>query len=217
MNKNVMLIGAVIVVLLILAGGFFVLNKNKAPVSSKTTPKATENNVISSISDALSKSMSLKCEYTTPSGTKTVVYIKNGMVRSEVKGATASVSGNSIIRDNKIYYWNVSSGFVIKIPQISTTPAAGKDATGMQSTLAALEQYKNYCKKAAIDDSEFVLPADVKFQDMSTMMPSGVLPSGKVPTPDVANRSSTPAQPAPTGMSKQQIEEMMKKYQNPSQ
>ena len=101
------------------------------------------------------------------------------------------------------------------MPEITVTPGAGSATSAPnqgQQTLSSLEQYKNSCKPAAISDSEFDLPKDVKFQDLSKMMPSGGAMMQKTTTP-----SASGTQTAPTGMSKQQIEDMMKKYVTPTQ
>lgn len=203
MNKKPLIIVAVVIVLIFLGvGGYLMLGKNGNQTSklpSNAKEESTDSNAITSIQDALSKSMSLECTYSTPEGVSVVAHIKNGMVRSDITGKTAQETSSVIIKDKKMYYWNSQGGFVTEIPDISVTPAAGQDkVTNADSTLTALEQYKNYCKNASVSDSLFVLPTGVKFQDMSSMMkPSGVV--------------------VPSGADKAQYEEMMKKYANPTQ
>ena len=199
-----MIVAAIVVVALLALGGFFFLNKNNTAMQTPSMEeKQEESNVISSIQDAIMNNMSLECTYTSPEGTNVKAYIKSGKVRSEISGKTAAESSNAIIMDKKMYFWNAQGGFVMTIPEI--TPGATNPTPNQgQSTLDSLEQYKSSCKQANVSDSVFELPANVKFQDMSKMMPSGVMaPSG--------------SQTAPTGVSQQQIEEMMKKYQNSAQ
>lgn len=203
MNKN-LVIGLAVVVVLLLVGGFFFMSKNNK-MGQSTNLATNSANPISSIQDALAQHMSLQCDYTTPSGTKVVAYVKNGMIRSDVSGKNPEESGSTIIRDKKIYFWNSTSAMMMDMPDISVTPAAGQDkVTGNQTSLSALEQYKSYCKNAAVSDSLFVLPTGVKFQDTSSMMK--MMPSGiKVPTG------------SSNSMTQQQIQDAMKKYQTPSQ
>lgn len=204
-----MIIAAVIIVILLGVGGYMVLGKSKtAPSSSNTQTQKENTNAITSIQDAIAKSMTLTCDYTTPEGTTVKAYIKGGKIRSDVVGKTANDSGSAIIMGKKVYFWNAQGGFMMDMPDITVTPAKGQDTVENKgsSTLDALEQYKQYCKVGSVSDSLFVLPTGVKFQDMSQMMnayPSGtkVAPSGTMPS----------------GMSQEQIQEMMKKYQSPSQ
>lgn len=193
----IMVIVAAVIILGIV--GYVVMGKSKtAPAGIQNAPAAQqEGNVITSIKDALSKSMSLKCEYSDASGSKTTAYIKNGMVRADVAGETDS-AGSVIIKDKKMYFWNEQGGFMIDMPEMDVTPAPGSNTSQQQgqNTIADLEKYKDNCKTAVVADSLFTPPSDVKFQDMSKLMsPSGT-------------------KTAPTGtMNQGQIDEMMKKYQ----
>ena len=77
------LVPIVIVLLLLGVGGYFVLSSQKAkpPMMEQKTAGTTQQggNVFTSIKDAISKSLSLKCEYPNPSGKGGIVtnYIKN--------------------------------------------------------------------------------------------------------------------------------------------
>lgn len=198
-----MIAAAGIVVLILLGGGFLLLNKSKSTnvPNAAVSPKPTEGNVFSSIKDALTRSLSLECSFTTPSGVQTKAYIKNGKVRSDVTGKTPNETGSAIIMDKKMYFWNAQTAIMMELPDVSVTPAAGQDkVAGTQSTLTSLEQYKSYCHAATISDSLFVLPTGVKFQNMSSMMknmmPSGT-PSGAVPSnyqQMMQNATPSPAQ-----------------------
>lgn len=206
MNRNIIIAGVVVLVLILALAGFMTLSKGKQP-STNSAQNAEPQNVISSIQDMIAKGASLECNYTTSEGVKIASYIKNGMVRSDMTGKDTEQNGSTIVntKDKKVYYWNGKTGYVMVIPDLSVTPAAGQGGIGnTRSNLAELEQYKNYCKSQNVSDSHFVLPADVKFQDMSAMMPSKpVAPSG--------------SQAAPSGMNQQQIQEMMKRYTTPTQ
>jgi hypothetical protein len=211
MNKKLMIAAGII--LLLLVGGmaymmFFGSKKLGSPSSSNT-----DSGAFSSIQDALMKSISLECKYTSPEGLKTQAFIKNGMVRSEVKGETEEQSGSAIInaKEGKVYFWNSQGGFVMTMPDMSATPAEGQEMFGgAQSNLEALEQYKQHCNPAQVSDSHFVLPSDIEFKDMSQMMPSGVMaPSGV--------RSSGKPPAAPSGVNQQSMEELMKQYQQSAQ
>jgi len=196
MNRNVMIAVAIVAVLLLAGAAYFFAKSNvKAPsamVPSNSTP-TQETSAFSSIKDALMKSLSLQCNYTdSTTGTKTVAYVKNGMVRADITGSTETQTGNVIMKDNKMYYWNKTSAFMMAMPSI--TPGAQSTNQGA-NVMNSLEQYKQYCHTGAVDDSVFNLPTGVKFQDMSTVN-SG---AGKVPSSQQA-----------------QVQEILKKYNNPT-
>lgn len=213
MKQKLLIVVAVIVIILLGAVGSMLLSGNKKPAAPQTTMKKTEANPITSIQDAIAKNMSLECDYTSAAGTKIKAYIKNGKVKFEVTGKTPAESSTSVMMDKKIYFWGAQGGFMMTMPEITVTPAAG-NVTAVpnqgQQTLDALERYKNSCKQAAVSDSEFDLPKDVKFQDFSKMTPTGTMMPKT--TPSVSGTQNNP-----TGVTKQQVEEMMKKYVTPTQ
>ncbi len=171
MNK-ILIVG--VVVLLLVGGGAYVVMKSKSGggLPTITNPSGQTGSVFSSIKDALSKSLSLECSFTDDSGRQTKSYIKNGAVRADITASDPKESGSVIVKDNKIYFWNSEGGFLMALP--SGTPAAGQTGTGSQSSagdiLNTLEENKANCKPAVVADSLFIPPANVQFQDFSTMM-----------------------------------------------
>lgn len=171
-----------IVVGLLLVGGvgFAFLNKSKTSVPEAPTEKK-EGSVFTSIKDALSKSVSLECSFTDEAqGQKVTAFIKGGAVRSDFTGRTNSESGSAIIKDKKMYFWNMGKkeGMMIDIPDEKDTsaPADSSGADKSENILSSLEKYKNNCKAAVVADSLFTPPADVKFTNFSELMktPSGI-------------------------------------------
>lgn len=158
----------VLVVLFLLGiGGYFFMSSKGAKTS----------NVFTSIQDALSKSLSLKCLYKDEQGIQTTTYIKGGSVRVLMEGIKDKEQPSTIIlKDKKMYMWNEISktGFTYTITEPEVTPGTespkvdNKDA----SVLAGIEKYKDSCKTEVVADSFFVPPADVKFQDMSAFTES---------------------------------------------
>ncbi|HET9946830.1 MAG TPA: hypothetical protein VFQ63_02090 [Patescibacteria group bacterium] len=182
MNMKVAVIVGVVILALLGVSGYFLLSHNatKSLVNPTQSEKPKEASVFNSIQDALTKSLSLKCDYTT--GTMhNVAYIKNGQVRSDFSDSKdQSQSGSVIVKvsDKKVYFWNAQKmGFVFAMPDISKiTPGATSAGSpsgsqnSAQNMVGDLEQYKKYCQSATVDDSLFVVPTDVKFTDQSEMM-----------------------------------------------
>lgn len=180
-KRTLIIIIAVILLLLALGGGYFLLkgnkvsNPNEAQVAGVTPSPASEENVFTSIKDALSKSISLECSYDT-GGNKVNSYIKNGAVRTNIVSNNAQESGSIIIKDKKMYFWNGKTGFTMELPDINdlekiASNAANKNATSGKDMINDLEKYKDQCKPGVVSDDLFVPPADVKFTDFSQIMP----------------------------------------------
>lgn len=176
----------VLVVLILLVIGVFLYMKSKNPSSNATVggPAKTgeQTNVITSIKDALTKSVSLVCNYKDDSGKQTSVYIKAGSVRSIVTaGGDKTQPNNFILAGGKMYIWNDSTkaGFMytMKAPTTTVAPTTAS-VTGQvnnagdksQSYLAEIEKFKNDCKPGVVDSGLFAAPADVNFQDMDAIL-----------------------------------------------
>ena len=204
MSKN-LIISAVVVVILLGAGYMILGNKKSAPGASQTAaPTTTESSVISSIKDALAGGQSLQCNYADEDGRTTAAYIKNGMVRADMTASKPEESGSVIVKDKKVYFWNAQGGFMMEMTDemMEQGEKTAKESTQGQDTIANLEKYKESCKTATVDDSLFTPPANVKFQDMSSMI-KNAMPSG--------------TKAMPSGYDQKQVEELMKQYQAPSE
>lgn len=176
------------------------MKKAKIPPTTTQIPTSapTQNpSAFDSIKDALARSLSLECKFTDDAGRVTASFIKNGAIRSDITSSKASESGSVIIKDKKMYFWNKTSAITMEIPDVTVTPGAtGNQA---QDTLNSLEKYKQYCRAANVSDAIFTPPADVKFQDLSSMLKR--VPSGK----------------AVTSADQKKIEEAIKQYTTPTQ
>lgn len=198
----------VLVILLLLAGSAAAYYK-LALKSPQTATKTEEERggVFKTIQDALSRNLTLRCQFTSDDGMTTTAYVKMGQIRidSNVGKPTAA---SMIMKDKKVWYWQVAqkTGTVMTIPSVTVSPvptssvkqaatASGEDKGA--STLAMLEKFKDSCKVASVADSLFVPPADVKFTDASEMMKQ--IPSG-----------------IPSGMSQQDIQNVMQRYATPT-
>ena len=206
------LLPIIIVVILLLAGGagyYLFAQKSKAPSSSETAKQNT--NVFSSIQEALSKSLSLQCNFTDAQNRKTTAYIKAGAVRTDIIGNDPSQQYNTasvIIKDKKMYLWDVvkKQGIMMAVKEeqattptgsVQPSPTSSSSSQNAGNVMAMLEKYKQDCKPGVVSDSLFTPPTDVAFQDLSKMMvPTTVMPSG-----------------VPTGMNQQDVQKMMQQYQ----
>lgn len=168
-NKTII----IVIVLLILAlGAFFFLRKGDSKIAGTNN---SNGSVFTSIKDALSKDVSLICEFSDENGVSTKSYVKNGAVRvSSTGGAQTNQSSDVIIKDKKMYMWDLKTkqGFVYTIPEEEDSKV-GMTATEVNqsdSYLNMIEAYKDSCKVSTVSDSYFETPTDVEFQDMSKLL-----------------------------------------------
>ncbi|MCL4364575.1 hypothetical protein M1328_05055 [Patescibacteria group bacterium] len=188
----------VIILVLLGVGGYFYLKSKgmvpKAPIAMTGTSSA--GSVFTSIKDALSKSLSLKCTYKDEKGVETTTYLKNGAIRVVMTNTETNQPNNVIMKDKKMYMWDdaTKAGFVYAVTtpeNVSPVPteaisgtAQPEKSTGDQqqeSLLTQINKFKNACKPDVIADSMFAVPTDVKFQDMNALQNEMIKNLPKVP------------------------------------
>lgn len=211
-TKTIILTGLVVIVLLAVGGGFLFMGKNPTsntkPNETKKVAKENGGTIFSSIKDALSKSLSLTCDFTDEAGRVTKSYIKNGAVRANFSGKTPLESGSVIVKDKKMYLWTADKkGFTMELTDEQLSGKAATDsgttpnAAAQQSNiLASLEKYKNNCKAGVISDSMFVPPTDITFSDLSQLMKA--IPTMPKEIPGANGQNLSP----------EQLKEMMKQF-----
>ncbi len=180
----IVIILIVVGVVVVAAGAFFMMNKgNMGSMMSGS-------NAVTSIKDALTKSVSLECEYTDAQNVKAKYFIKNGAIRADMESSDPEQTGSMIMKDKAIYSWKGKEGFVMHLPESKDEGESidSKESSEADDVIKDLEAYKDKCKPSVVSDSLFNPPSDVDFQDMSKMM----------------NQS---------GMSDEELNEMMKQYQ----
>lgn len=174
-NKKTLLILGAISLLIIVAGVSY--TKIKSGKLGGNSSTSDSKGIFTSVKDALSKNLTLVCDFKDESGTSVKSYIKNGAVRVSTVGSTEAQSGDIIIKDKKMYMWDVKTktGFVYDIPdsessENKTSGLGGTEVVKSDAYLNMIDKYKDSCKVSAVEDSYFVAPADVKFQDMSKFL-----------------------------------------------
>lgn len=173
------LIPVIVILLLALGVGFFIFsNKTKTSqngIVSQNQQSGGQGNIITSIRDAMMKSMSLKCEYPDEKGNTVTTYIKGENVR--VMGFASEQNagqGQILMKDKKMYMWDKTKkqGTVIDL-NVKVTPGAEsttEQADQKEGTIEELEKYKDYCKTEAVADSLFEVPSGIEFVDFAKQM-----------------------------------------------
>jgi len=168
-NKNILIaVGVVILIAIIL---FISQGKTKPSNNTNNTLFKNENTqesngIIGSIKEAIANSMSFKCEYNIENN-KTIVYVKNKSIRIEGSWQAKSNTG-MIMKDNKLWTWDneKKEGMIMPL-----NPSQEENqGSSSEDIINGLEAQKQFCKVALVDDSMFIPPTDVKFQDLSQFM-----------------------------------------------
>ncbi len=169
MNKKIIIV--LVVTLLVVSS--IVLFKGQKTGSEVNNKNVANKNVFTSIKDAMSKDISLVCEFNDENGNSTKSYIKNGAVRITTDNES-SQEGEIIIKDKKMYMWDLKTkeGFVYDVPDNETenSTSGSNEINQSENYLSMIDKYKDSCNISTVEDSYFVAPKDVKFQDMNKFL-----------------------------------------------
>lgn len=161
-NKSKKSLIYLIAIVLICVVAAFIFSKSKSREGAGTSKNG---GVFSSIEDAITKSLSLKCEYKVGENT-TIAYVKGKNIR--IEGTWEGKSNSSaIMKDNKLWSWDSQKKEGIIFP-FDMTEGQEKGTTS-QSIIEGLENQKQFCKVSVFSDSMFDPPTDVKFQDLGNL------------------------------------------------
>lgn len=175
MKKQKILIIVGVGLLLALVVGAYLLKSKKTDNVNSVSDKESKS-VFTSVKDALSKNITLVCDFKDEQGASTKSYIKNGAVRVSTSDSSNS-SGEIIMKDKKMYMWDMKTkaGFIYEVEdsddsQSNQVGMTGSEVVKSEQYLDMIEKYKDSCKVATVEDSYFTPPTDVKFQDMSKFL-----------------------------------------------
>jgi len=182
-NRKPLLIGGAVLILLI-AGYFFLSPKGNSATRETTNTVASENQTETaktneagtSIQDLLSSSVSRRCAYTDSMGDQVVSYIKNGTIRSHSLDPVGKEEGDAIVKDGWVYVWEKERGEGFKM---TFDPNRDDKQTGDSNSYASfagtdfvkeLEKFQQSCVPATVSDTLFELPPGISFMDYSELM-----------------------------------------------
>ena len=137
------------------------------------------SSLITSIKDAFNHSATLRCDYLDENGNSTIAYIKDRKIfmEEDVKNPDQSTQNGQkidtvkgLILDDKMYLWSGTSdkGLIVdfKKPSAGNIPKMGdKEIHSTDDVIGKLEEKKERCKTATVDDSQFELPKDIQFMN----------------------------------------------------
>ncbi len=178
MSRQIQLvIAAVIVVLLILAGAFYVLGKSKKTQTETPASQATEapeSEQSGSIKSLLSMGKNVACDVSydmDQNKTSGKVYVSGGKMSGDFSITTAdgkTMDTHMIQDETYIYSWSslIPQGTKMKVEAAASPTAV---PSGQPASLNVDQQVKYKCSPWSVDSSKFTPPTNVKFMDFSAI------------------------------------------------
>jgi hypothetical protein len=169
----------IIAVVAVLAGGIAFTQINKPKTQSDQTagtdPSASTSAAAKgSINDLLSAGKSVTCEMSYPDGQGSgTVFVATPNFRGDfvVKAGGEEMVSHMIQSAGYAYVWTDAKGQVQGTKFKTDTLKSTSPAPGVQSQTADLNaQVDMKCSAWTVDNSKFVIPGDVKFTDVSSLV-----------------------------------------------
>ncbi len=183
MKNTPLIIGIIVILLLGVAGYFFMQNRDATSMIGSNEKKMVSNEQSGMMTlkelMALGKSQMCTFSYSGPNGTtEGTSYIANNNVRTDFKGTDPngkSYEGGMIMDGSYAYSWTTETKQGIKMP-ITETMEQEIDKAQQQKDIYnpqyvdadAKTDYK--CSNWNTDSSKFTPPSDITFMDMSEQM-----------------------------------------------
>ena len=143
------------------------------PTGSSSAAPTTEvkKDVFTSIKDAVTKQIALKCDYKDGEET-TTTYIKGQTVRLVGNDKSAGVEG--LMKDGKFYLWNSKDtqnkkGMIIDISKMEGAKMGETPVKSIDDVVTELEKKKENCVVSTESASIFELPSDITFSEVSDL------------------------------------------------
>lgn len=165
MNKKV--ITAVVIVLVLLLGGFLYMRKGSSLVAPQVqTANQTPVNPATTLRDLISKGIAQSCTFTA-NNTQGTVYVAGNKVRGDFNSTIDGkvTASHMIVDSNTSYLWMDGTSRGIKMSfDPNAQPSATPGASGSFDAAATMN-YK--CSAWITDASKFTFPAGVTFTAFS--------------------------------------------------
>lgn len=182
MDKNIVWGGIALVIILAL-GGFMLSSKDAAAPMTSTqssvspvtqTSAAPTPKELTSLRDLLASNTAQKCIFS-DGPTNGITYVNGGKVRSDFTTILdgEQESGHIVVRDDASYFWmdNATTGFKTEIKAANATNQQTQVAGSSSLQQTDVDKKGNYtCGVWVADESVFVLPTNVTFNDLNKLL-----------------------------------------------
>lgn len=137
------------------------------PVENKTSNAGdSKKDIFTSVKDAVTKQMLLKCMYTDEDGEQVEAYIKGMVVRMIGKDDEGKIIGG-LIKDGRFYLWGEEQkkGMIIPMESFKDAKMGSRPIKSVDDVIAVLEEKKDKCSLSPESAGLLDIPADVQFED----------------------------------------------------
>jgi len=173
--KNVGLaIAAIVIIIVIALGGFYLMKSSKTPTSTQTTKtqNANPSTLKGSILSLLSGGKNVNCSIAYPDNKGTgTIFVSDKKFAGDFTTKDASgkeTIGHTISDGTYIYVWSAAMTTGIKM-NLADAKNTAQNAQNTQS-FDVNQQVGLNCSPWLPDNSKFTVPANIKFQDVSQLL-----------------------------------------------
>lgn len=174
MNRNLLIAGIVVIILVALAGGYLFMNRAAMNLSLSTQspmPVPTSLAEKTSLKDFMLLAGNQKCEFNDPeTGNSGTVYSGSGKMRGDFSAQiNGKVTPSHMINDGgSIYIWmdEGKTGYKTTLEAIENV----NGLVGGSQTIDINKKVDYSCSSWTVDEGQFIVPTDKQFTDMTKMM-----------------------------------------------
>jgi len=166
--------GVILIIALIGAGAFFMMSKSQNSTADTMKPvdgiESTQSTSKASIKSLLGEGKNVACTITYPDAKGSgKVYVADAKMRGDFSFPSGGGEmKTSMIQDGEyMYSWSGAQGTKMNISQVATAFPTTDTPTTQTDLDVAVDMD---CDNWSVDATMFVVPADVRFTDMSAMM-----------------------------------------------
>lgn len=169
MKKLLPLVLVVAIIALVAVMGLKLFKKPGETPTSTGVQKTEEKGVLDSIKDAISKSVSFKCDYSVGE-VKSTVWVKGKAIYSETE--SKGQKNFSILKDDKLWSWTDKdkNGVYMDLSKTASDKTQPGGYKNTEQTVKELEEFKQNCSPTVVADSMFTPPTSIQFQDLGALM-----------------------------------------------
>ncbi len=180
MNKNLIVTAVVVLVVLAAGGGYLMLNNSQQEPVMQDNQVPNSNQTLGSdritLKDFMTMSGSKQCQFKdAESDSSGEVYIAAGKMRGDFKSKVDddTVASYMINDGESIYIWmdNQNTGFKTSL-QAMEEMSNQDGVTGVNQTVDLNKQVEYTCQNWTIEENKFLVPTEIKFQDIGAMIKS---------------------------------------------
>lgn len=197
-KSTLLIIAGVALVIAVLVGGYFFLNKKaqapEEPSTASQEQKQETGLIKSSIKSLLSGGKNVICTVKYPDGEETAegkIYVSGQKMRGDFNMTVSgkAMESHMISDGSYVYSWSSESGQGVKMKIDQTEVKASPTSESVDID----KEVDMDCSSWGVDNSKFSIPSNIQFTDLSEMMMQTPAPGGQNQGSSVCDQITDPA------------------------